>query len=167
LLLISCVELCEHRPRSEGSEDYLNSEKYEIRYWDLEQPESLKNFMARVNRIRRDNPALQSNQRLHFHTVDNPELLCYSKSTADWSNVVLVVVNLSPSYAHSGWVELELDALGLDLSQPSQMHDELSDARYLWQGARHYVELNPQVVPAHIFRVRHRIRTERDFEYYL
>jgi len=160
-------ELCEHRPRSEGSEDYLNSEKYEIRYWDLEQPESLKNFMARVNRIRRDNPALQSNQGLHFHTVDNPELLCYSKSTADWSNVVLVVVNLSPSYAHSGWVELELDALGLDLSQPSQMHDELSDARYLWQGARHYVELNPQVVPAHIFRVRHRIRTERDFEYYL
>jgi len=160
-------ELCEHRPLSEGSEEYLNSEKYEIRYWDLEQPESLKNFIARVNRIRRDNPALQSNQGLHFHTVDNPELLCYSKSTADWSNVVLVVVNLSPSYAHSGWVELELDALGLDLGQPSQMHDELSDARYLWQGARHYVELNPQVVPAHIFRVRHRIRTERDFEYYL
>ena len=160
-------ELCEHHPRSEGSEEYLNSEKYEIRYWDLEQPESLKNFMARVNRIRRDNPALQSNQGLHFHAVDNPELLCYSKSTADCSNVVLVVVNLSPSYAHSGWVELELDALGLELSQPSQMHDELSDARYLWQGARHYVELNPQVVPAHIFRVRHRIRTERDFEYYL
>jgi starch synthase (maltosyl-transferring) len=78
-----------------------------------------------------------------------------------------VVVNLSPSHAHSGWVELQLDALGLDLRQPAQMHDELSNARYLWHGARHYVELHPHVVPAHIFRVRQRIRTERDFEYYL
>jgi starch synthase (maltosyl-transferring) len=160
-------ELCEHCPRSEGSEEYLHSEKYEIRSWDLEQSESLQDFIARVNRIRRDNPALQSNQGLHFHTVDNPELLCYSKSTADHSNVVLVVVNLSPSHTHSGWVELQLDALELDLAQPAQMHDELSNARYLWHGARHYVEINPQVVPAHIFRVRHRIRTERDFEYYL
>jgi len=160
-------ELCEQRPRSEGSEEYLDAEKYELRYWDLEQPESLQDFIRRVNRIRWENPALQSNQGLHFHTVDNPELLCYSKSTADRSNVVLVVVNLSPSHAHSGWVELQLDALGLDLRQPAQMHDELSNARYLWHGARHYVELHPHVVPAHIFRVRQRIRTERDFEYYL
>src|SRR5919198_298474 len=160
-------ELCEHRPRSEGSEEYLDSEKYEIRSWDLEQRHSLQDFMARVNRLRREKPALQRNQGLHFHTVDNPELLCYSKRTADHSNVVLVVVNLSPYYGHSGWVELQLDALELDPSQPSQMHDELSNARYLWHGARHYVELNPQVVPAHIFRVRHRIRTEQDFEYYL
>lgn len=160
-------ELCEQRARSEGSEEYLDAEKYEVRYWDLEQPQSLQDFIARVNRIRRENSALQSNQSLHFHTVDNPEILCYSKSTADWSNVVLVVVNLSPSHAHSGWVELQLDALGLDLRQPSQMHDELSNARYLWHGARHYVELHPHVVPAHIFRVRHRIHTEQDFEYYL
>jgi starch synthase (maltosyl-transferring) len=160
-------ELCEHRPRSEGSEEYLDSEKYEIRSWDLEQRHSLQEFIARVNRIRRENPALQSNQGLHFHTVDNPELLCYSKSIADQSNVVLVVVNLSPYHVHSGWVELQLDALGLDPTQPAQMHDELSDARYIWHGARHYVELHPQVVPAHIFRLRRRIRTEQDFEYYL
>ena len=99
--------------------------------------------------------------------VDNPELLCYSKSTADQSNVVVVVVNLSPYQTHSGWVELQLDTLGLDPRQPVQMHDELSNIRYLWHGARHYVELQPHVVPAHIFRVRHRLRTERDFEYYL
>jgi len=160
-------ELCEPRPRFEGSEEYLDSEKYEIRSWDLEQRHSLQEFMARVNRIRRENPALQSNQGLHFHTVDNPELLCYSKSTADRSNVVLVVVNLSPYHVHSGWVELQLDALGLDPIQPAQMHDELSDARYIWHGERHYVELHPQVVPAHIFRLRRRIRTEQDFEYYL
>jgi starch synthase (maltosyl-transferring) len=160
-------ELCEHQPRSEGSEEYLDSEKYEIRSWDLEQPQSLKDFIARVNRIRRENPALQSNQGLHFHTVDNPELLCYSKSTADRSNVVLVVVNLSPYYVHSGWVELQFDTLGLEPTQPVQMHDELSAARYLWHGARHYVELHPQMVPAHIFRLRRHIRTEQDFEYYL
>jgi starch synthase (maltosyl-transferring) len=160
-------ELCEHRPRSEGSEEYLDSEKYEIRSWDLEQRHSLQEFIARVNRIRYENPALQSNQGLHFHTVDNPELLCYSKSTPDQSNVVFVVVNLSPYHVHSGWVELQLDALGLDATQPAQMHDELSDARYIWHGARHYVELHPQVVPAHIFRLRRRIRTEQDFEYYL
>jgi starch synthase (maltosyl-transferring) len=160
-------ELCEHRPRFEGSEEYLDSEKYEIRSWDLEQPQSLKDFITRVNRIRRENAALQSNQGLHFHPVDNPELLCYSKATADGSNVVLVVVNLSPYHGHTGWVELQLDTLGLDPTQPVQMHDALSDARYLWHGARHYVELQPQVVPAHIFRLRRRIRTEQDFEYYL
>ena len=80
---------------------------------------------------------------------------------------MLVVVNLSPYHVHSGWVELQLDTLGLDPTQPVQMHDELSDARYIWHGARHYVELHPQVVPAHIFRLRRRIRTEQDFEYYL
>jgi starch synthase (maltosyl-transferring) len=160
-------ELCEYQPRSEGSEEYLDSEKYEIRSWGLEQPHSLKDFIARVNRIRHENPALQSNQGLHFHTVDNPELLCYSKSTADRANVMLVVVNLSPYYAHSGWVELQFDTLGLDPTQPVQMHDELSAARYIWHGARHYVELHPQTVPAHIFRLRRRIRTEQDFEYYL
>jgi starch synthase (maltosyl-transferring) len=160
-------ELCEHRPRFEGSEEYLDSEKYELRSWDLEQPQSLKDFIARVNRIRRENTALQSNRGLHFHPVDNPELLCYSKATADGLNVVLVVVNLSPYHGHHGWVELQLDTLGLDPTQPVQMHDALSDARDLWHGARHYVELHPQVVPAHIFRLRRRLRTEQDFEYYL
>jgi starch synthase (maltosyl-transferring) len=160
-------ELGERRPREEGSEEYLDSEKYEIRHWNLEQPDSLKDFIARVNRIRRDNPALHSNQGLHFHPIDNPELICYSKNTEDRSNAILVVVNLSPYHLHSGWVELQLDALGLDPEQPYQLHDELSNVRYLWHGARNYVELHPQAVPAHIFRVRRRIRTEQDFEYYL
>jgi starch synthase (maltosyl-transferring) len=160
-------ELCEHRPRDEGSEEYLDSEKYQLRHWDLDHPESLKDFIARVNRIRHQNPALQSNRVLCFHAVDNPELICYSKSTADRSDTLIVVVNLSPYHPHSGWVELQLDALGLDPGQPYQMHDELSDARYLWHGRRNYVELHPHNVPAHIFRVRHRLRTERDFEYYL
>ena len=127
--------------------------------------DSLQDMMARVHRIRRDNLASQSNQGRRFHPVDNPALLCYSKSTADQSNVVVVVVHLSPSQAPSGWVDLQLDALGLD--PPAQMHDALSNVRYLWHGARHYVELQPQVVPAHIFRVRRHLRTERDCESYL
>jgi starch synthase (maltosyl-transferring) len=160
-------ELCEHRPRLEGSEEYLDSEKYQLRHWDLDHPDSLKDFIARVNRIRRDNPALQSNHGLRFHPVDHPELLCFSKSTADRSNTVVVVVNLSPYHTHGGWVELQLEALGVDATQPYQMHDELSNARYLWHGARNYIELQPHSVPAHIFRLRHRLRTEHDFEYYL
>jgi starch synthase (maltosyl-transferring) len=160
-------ELCENRPREIGSEEYLDSEKYEIRYWELNRPDSLKNLIARVNRIRRQNPALQSNHTLRFHTVDNDQLICYSKSTEDLSNVILVVVNLDPHHTQSGWTDLALEALGLDLQRPYQVHDLLSDARYLWQGARNYVELNPQALPAHIFRIRHRVRTERDFDYYM
>ncbi|HXG21635.1 MAG TPA: alpha-1,4-glucan--maltose-1-phosphate maltosyltransferase [Methylomirabilota bacterium] len=160
-------ELCEHRARERGSEEYLNSEKYEIRHWNLHQPESLKDIIARINAIRRDNPALQQNQYLSFHPVENPQLLCYSKTDESRANVILVVVNLDPHHTHAGWVELALDELGLDARQTYQVHDLLGDARYLWQGARNYVELNPQVAPAHIFRIRRHLRTERDFDYYM
>jgi starch synthase (maltosyl-transferring) len=160
-------ELCEHQARESGSEEYLNSEKYEIRQWDLEQPTSLKDFIACVNLIRQENPALHSDWSLRFHEVENEQLLCYSKTTADWANVIVVVVNLDPHHTHAGWLELSLDALGLDQHQPYQVHDLLSDARYLWQGSRNYVELNPQSVPAHIFRLRRRVRTERDFDYFM
>jgi starch synthase (maltosyl-transferring) len=157
-------ELCEHVPREPGSEEYLNSEKYEIRAWDLGAAHSLHDFIARVNRIRKENRPLQSNVNLEFHHADNPQILCYSKRAAN--QAIIVVVTLDPYYTQSGWVELPLDHFGLDAQQPYQVHDLLGDARYLWQGARNYVELNPHVAPAHIFRVRRRVRTERDFEYY-
>lgn len=160
-------ELCENRPRDLGSEEYLDSEKYEIRQWDLGQPHSLKDLIARVNQIRRDNPALQSDRNLQFHPIDNEQLICYSKQTDDGANVVLVVVNLDPHHSHIGWMELSFDDLGFDPRQPYQVHDLLSGARYLWQGARNYVELHPQTMPAHIFRLRRRVRTERDFDYYM
>ncbi len=160
-------ELMESRPREPGSEEYLNSEKYELKYWDIGRQDSLKDFIARVNRIRRENPALHRDWSLRFHSVDNDQLICYSKATDDLSNVVLVVVNLDPHHTHSGWVELPLQALGLDTQQAYQVHDLLTDARYLWQGPRNYVELNPHIVPAHIFRIRRRVRTEGDFDYYV
>jgi starch synthase (maltosyl-transferring) len=160
-------ELCENRPREPGSEEYLNSEKYEIKQWDLDRPDSLRDLIARVNRIRRDNPALQSDWNLRFHPVDNDQLICYSKHTEDLANIMLIVVNLDPHHTQSGWVELPLDTLELGREGPYQVHDLLSDSRYLWHGPRNYVELSPQLVPAHIFRLRRRVRTEQDFEYYM
>jgi starch synthase (maltosyl-transferring) len=160
-------ELCDNRPREPGSEEYLNSEKYEIKHWDLERPDSLKDFIARVNRIRRENPALQSDGSLRFHPVDNNQLICYSKQTEDLSNIMLIVVNLDPHHTQSGWVELPLDALEFGREGPYQVHDLLSDSRYLWHGSRNFVELSPHIVPAHIFRLRRRVRTEQDFEYYM
>jgi len=159
-------ELCVDQPREPGSEEYLNSEKYEIKHWDIARPDSLKDFIARVNRIRRQNPALHSDWSLRFHTLDNEQLICYSKHTEDLSNIILVVVNLDYRHTQSGWVELPLAELGHTPQEPYQVHDLLDDARYLWHGSRNYVELNPQICPAHIFRVQRRVRTERNFEYY-
>jgi starch synthase (maltosyl-transferring) len=160
-------ELGEHLPREAGSEEYLDSEKYQLRHWNLERSDSLQEIIARVNRIRKENPALQSDWHLHFHNTDNEQLICYSKTTEDLSNIIVVVVNLNPSYTHTGWINLDLERLGLDRDRPYQVHDLIGDARYLWSGSRNYVELNPQVMPAHIFRVRRRVRQEQDFEYYL
>lgn len=160
-------ELCEHLPREAGSEEYLNSEKYEIKEWDLRRPDSLSEFIGLINRIRRENPALQSDRGLRFHEIANDQLLCYSKSTADGANVILVVVNLSPHHVHSGWLELDLDSLGLDRDRPFQVQDLLTQAHYLWQGPRNYLEVDPHSVPAQIFRIRRYVHTERDFDYYL
>ena len=127
----------------------------------------MKDFIARVNRIRRENEALQNDWSLLFHPINNEQMICYSKHAEDLSNVVLVVVNLDPHHTHGGWLELPLTMLGLDSKQSYQVHDLLSEARYLWYGSRNYVELNPQLVPAHIFRLRRRVRTERDFDYFM
>ncbi|HSE87763.1 MAG TPA: alpha-1,4-glucan--maltose-1-phosphate maltosyltransferase [Candidatus Binatia bacterium] len=160
-------ELCENVPWAPGSEEYLNSEKYEIKHWNLEQPGSLREFIARVNRIRRENRALQSDRNLRFYAVDNPEILCFGKSTDDLSNVIVVAVNLDPHHTQSGWMELPTEDLGLSPQQTFQMHDLLTNARYLWQGKRNYVQLDPDSVPAQIFRVRPRVRREQDFDYFM
>jgi starch synthase (maltosyl-transferring) len=151
-------ELCENRSAAPGapppaSEEYLNAEKYEIKHWDLERPESLRGLIARVNQIRRENAALQGDWSLRFHGVDNDQLLCYSKRAADGGNTVLVVVNLDPHHTQAGWTDLSLDVLGLDPDTPYVMHDLLSGARFAWHGRRGFVELNPALAPAHIFRI--------------
>jgi starch synthase (maltosyl-transferring) len=160
-------ELCVNQPREPGSEEYLNSEKYEIKSWDLNRPEVLTDLVSRVNRIRRENPALHSNDRLDFHGLDNDQIIAYSKTTADLANSILVVVNLDPHHVQAGWLNLALDRLGIAPDTPFQVHDLLTQERYLWHGARNFVQLNPALVPAAIFRVRRHVRSERDFDYFL
>jgi starch synthase (maltosyl-transferring) len=160
-------ELMEAEPLRPGSEEYRHSEKYEVRHWDLSRPDSLAELIGLLNRIRRENPALQTDRTLRFHPVDGDMLIAYSKATPDRSNVILAVVNLDPHHPHSGWVNLPLEELGVDPEHPYQVHDLLTGARYLWHGPRNYVQLSPDVVPAHVFRIRRRVRSEHDFEYFM
>ncbi|GAC1333748.1 MAG: alpha-1,4-glucan--maltose-1-phosphate maltosyltransferase [Chloroflexota bacterium] len=163
----AAFELCDTTPIAPGKEEYLNSEKFEIKHWDRDRPDSLKDLIARVNSARNQNPALHSNANLRFHTIANDQLIAYTKTTDDLSNIILVVVNLDPHYTQSGMLELPLEELGLDPRQPFQVHDLLDGTRYLWHGEQNYVELNPQRIPAHVFAVRRHIRTEQDFDYYM
>jgi starch synthase (maltosyl-transferring) len=155
-------ELGEARPREPGSEEYLDSEKYEIRRWDLDRPESLRDLITRVNAIRRAQPALQGDGGIRFHGVDNPQLLAYSRriedAIADSSPVtgdtLLVVVNLDSYWKQAGFVQLDLEAVGLKADATFQVHDLLTGERFWWHGPRNYVELDPQTRPAHLFVVR-------------
>jgi starch synthase (maltosyl-transferring) len=159
-------ELMEGRAKEFGSEEYLDSEKYQLRHWDLQRP-SLAELMGRINQVRRQNPALQRNANLVFHRVDNEALVCYSKTAPGGENPVLVVVNLDPHFTQSGWLELDLEALGVDPQQGFQAHDQISGARFLWREGRNFVRLDPAALPAHIFVLRRKVRSERDFDYFM
>ena len=160
-------ELLESAPREPGSEEYRDSEKYQLRHWSVERSDSLWSLIARMNRIRRENAALQSDAGLQFCKIGNDQLIAYLKIDAASGNAILTVVNLDPHQPQSGWVDLDVDALKLDPEQPYQVHDLLSDQRYLWRGRRNYVMLDPHRAPAHVFRLRRRVRSEQDFDYYL
>jgi starch synthase (maltosyl-transferring) len=147
-------ELCENTPFQAGSEEYLNSEKYELKHRDLLSAVSLRDFIARINQIRKENPALQTNRSLRFHETDNPELICYSKTTDDLSDVIVVIVNLDCFHAQTGWVDLDLSVLGLDADQTFRVQDLLGQGEYVWHGSRNYVALTPESLPSHILRVR-------------
>jgi starch synthase (maltosyl-transferring) len=159
-------ELMENRAREQGSEEYLDSEKYQIRSWNRE-ADDLSELMTMVNRIRRENPALQTDRGLRFHPAENDQLLAYTRSAPDGANVILVVVNCDPHHTQRGMVTLPLDELGIERDRAYQAHELLSGARYLWNGPRNYIEINPHAMPAQIFRFRHRVRSEHDFEYFL
>jgi starch synthase (maltosyl-transferring) len=160
-------ELGENKPLRPGSEEYLNSEKYEIRHWNLDAPHSIDSTIATVNRARRENAALRTTHDLFFHPTDNPYLIAYSKSSVDGTNIVLTVVNLDSFHTQPGWVYLDLDRLRLRPDESFQVLDHLTGMTYLWQGSRNYVELSPAKIPAHIFRVLRKVRSEKDFDYYL
>jgi starch synthase (maltosyl-transferring) len=160
-------ELQENKPVKHGSEEYLNSEKYEIRTWDLARADSLRSLIARVNTIRNENPALQQDWTLKFHSTDNDQLICYSKESEDRSNLLVTVINLDPHHTQAGFVVLPLDELEIPLDRPFEAEDLLTGERYLWQGPRNYVELRPSAIPGHILKIHRRMRVETDFEYFL
>jgi starch synthase (maltosyl-transferring) len=141
-------ELMEHTPREPGSEEYLYSEKYEIKKWDVDRTDSLRTLLAKLNHIRKTNPALQSDWSLRFHDVDNEMLLAFSKSEKE--NQILVVVNLDTRNVQSGWVDFGFGG------EAFEVQDLLGGGRYTWNGAKNYVELNPHALPAHVFLVQRR-----------
>jgi len=158
-------ELCEAEPVAPGREEYGRSEKYERKSWDVASARPLRSLATRLNRIRRENPALQAMHGLRFHETERDEILAFSKQDPGGDNVVVVIANLDPHHRHSGYVTL--DGLGLETGGAYQVHDLLGDARFLWTGVRNFVDLDPAIAPAHVFRVRRRLRTERDFDYWL
>jgi starch synthase (maltosyl-transferring) len=152
-------ELCERAPRSPGSEEYLDSEKYQLGQFDLSDKVSIAPFLRQLNTIRHQQAALQHNVTLAFHYIDNDQLMAYSKtatgvaaSDADRSPV-LVIANLDASHAQSGWVDLDLAKLGISPGDPYVVHDLLNDVHYEWKGPRNFVILDPATTPGHIFRI--------------
>jgi starch synthase (maltosyl-transferring) len=149
-------ELMENRPLQPGSEEYLESEKYQIRKWDRNDPDSLAPVITQVNKARRSHPALQRNRNLVFHYTDNDQLICYSKRAGD--DVVLVVVNLDPNHVQSGLVHLDTGAIGVESSRRFQVRDLLTERSYTWESTSNFVELDPDGIPAHVFWVQARGR---------
>jgi starch synthase (maltosyl-transferring) len=146
-------ELMERTPREPGSEEYLDSEKYQIKTWEIDRPDSLAGLIGLVNRVRRENQALRRNHNLWFNGTDNEQLICYSKHTNDLTNIILVVINLDPFNAQSGTVNTPLAAWGLDPGQSYRVRDLLSGAEYSWSGEWNWVRLDQAVCPAHIFLI--------------
>jgi len=152
--IYSGFELFENTPVKPGSEEYLDSEKYQIRPRDFDSGASLAPLVARVNRIRHERPALQFDWQLEFHQTDNPQLICYTKRTPDGSDPILVVVNLDPFHMQHGHIKLPLAGWKLPLDAAVAADDLLSGETYFWRGEWNYVRLDPQVRVAHIIRLR-------------
>ncbi len=157
----------EHAPREPGSEEYLDSEKYQLRHWDSIAPDSLAPLIARLNRIRAREPGAAVDRGLRFHPTDNDALIVLHQATDDGENVVLVVVNLDPHHRSPAGSTLDLDALGSGCRR-ALPGARPADRRALpLAAARATSCASIRRAPAHVFRVRRRVRTERDFDYFL
>lgn len=146
-------ELCVDKPLAEGSEEYLDSEKYELKHWDVESPDSIAGLVSTVNRIRRESRALQQTNNLCFDHVDNPHLIAYSKWDDEGSDRVLVVVNMDPAHTQGGWLAQAPEPAGYRPGDAYTVRDLISGREYDWSGLRNYVLLDPSEAVAHIFRL--------------
>jgi starch synthase (maltosyl-transferring) len=159
-------ELCEQRAREPGSEEYLDSEKFQIRRWDLSRAAEMEELILRLNRLRRAHPALQHFHDLQFHETGNSFVICFSKASPLDGSRITVAVNLDPQRAHSGWIDLS-SIMGKEDSQLFEVRELLRDQPRLWQTPRAEIRLDPAEIPAVVLQVVQRARTERDFDYYL
>jgi starch synthase (maltosyl-transferring) len=146
-------ELCVNKPFAPKSEEYLDAEKYEIKSWNINSPDSLRPLITKVNRIRNRTVALQNDHNLEFFQVDNDSLLCYGKYSDDLSEIIIVVINLDHQWEQSGWFELPLQKFGLSEGKPCQVLDLMDGNRYTWNGPRNFIKLDPSRSPAHIFKI--------------
>jgi starch synthase (maltosyl-transferring) len=151
----------------QGQEEYLDSEKYEIKQWDRNSRGNIKEIIAQVNKIRKKNPALHCTNNLRFYNIENDALVFYAKSSEDRTNTIFVAVNLDPFHPQAGRVQIPLSELNLEADQPFLVHDLLSDEKYIWQGEYNYIALNPLVLPIHIFSLKRFLRREDDFDYFM
>ena len=145
-------ELCENAAVP-GKEEYLHSEKYDYKVWDWDRPGTIKDLIAKVNRIRRENSALHELTNLRFYTAHDDNILFYGKMTADRSNMILIAVNLDPFDAHATDLEIPLYDLGLGEQDSYIVEELISGAKHLWSGSRHHVQLGPDTNQAMILRV--------------
>ena len=149
----SGFELIENTPLHPGREEYLDSEKYEVRVRDWHAPGNIVGYIRRLNEIRNENPALRLWTNLAFHNADNPAILSYSKVDPATNNRLLIVMNLDPFNNQSAWIGLDGAALGIDEGSRYAMHDLITGARWSWQGLYGWVNLDPSNEPVHIFRL--------------
>lgn len=159
-------ELCESSA-IDGSEEYLDSEKYQLKDWDLNRRGNLTSFITRLNAIRREHPALQQTWDVSFLQAENDFVLFFAKYSDDNQEVLLIAVNLDPHHRQSAWLNLPLDEFDIDPRQPYMVHDLLGDDKFIWQGPRNLMEFDPQILPARIFHLKRRLKRETDFDYFM
>jgi starch synthase (maltosyl-transferring) len=163
--IYSGFELCEATPVP-GKEEYLDSEKYEIRAWDWDRPHNIRPLITRLNEVRRKNPALQEYHNLRFHLCDSDQVIFYEKSTPDFRNVLFVAVNLDPFEAHHVTLYFPLNTIGVDETETWEAEELLTGSRHLWTGSHQHLRLDPEA-PARIWRIRRWDRSELDFDYFM
>ena len=157
--IYSGFELCENAPVP-GKEEYIDSEKYQFKGRDWNAPGNIKEYMTRLNQIRRQNRALREYDNLRIHTAENDQILCFSKATAALDNIIVVVVSLDPRNSQSSIIHLPLEQFGIGPEEEYQMDDLLAGEKFFWRGARNFIALDPHNRPAHVFRVRRSIGRE-------
>jgi len=160
-------ELCENIPLKDGSEEYLNSEKYELREWNIDDKNSIADFISRINGIRNNYDLYKSNENIEFLNIDNEKLIAFSRYNDDMSKIHIIIINIDTRWKQSGWLEIPVEKYKISGIKDYQVFDYLNNDYYIWKGKRNYIELDPNHKQAHIFELRKFQRSERNFDYYI